>query len=77
MDRPVRDTPGSRESQEIERSGRLTLAYQYDPENAYVTLIGRAVINDDVATKTANWRPESYRWHSGGPADPNVVISIS
>jgi general stress protein 26 len=64
---------GSRKSQEIERSGRLTLAYQYDPENAYVTLIGRAVINDDVTTKTANWRPESYRWHPGGPADPNVV----
>jgi general stress protein 26 len=64
---------GSRKSREIERSGRLTLAYQYDRENAYVTLVGRAVINDDVAAKTANWRPESYRWHPGGPADPNVV----
>ena len=63
----------SRKSMEIERSGRLTLAYQYDPENAYVTLVGRAVINDDVAAKTANWRPESYRWYPGGPADPNVV----
>lgn len=64
---------GSRKSQEIERSGRLTLAYQYDPENAYVTLTGHAVINDDVASKTANWQPESYRWYPGGPADPNVV----
>ena len=63
----------SRKCQEVERSGRLTLAYQYDPEAAYVTLIGRAVINDDVATKTANWRPDSYRWHPGGPADPDVV----
>ena len=63
----------SRKSEEIERSGRLTLAYQYDPEHAYVTLVGRAVINDDVAAKAANWRPESYRWHPGGPADPNVV----
>jgi general stress protein 26 len=63
----------SRKSQEIEQSGRLTLAYQYDAENAYVTLIGRAVITDDVAAKTANWRPESYRWYPGGPADPNVV----
>jgi general stress protein 26 len=67
----------SRKSQEIEQSGRLTLAYQYDAENAYVTLIGRAVITDDVAAKTANWRPESYRWYPGGPADPNVVTSIS
>ncbi len=63
----------SRKTGEIERSGRLTLAYQYDPENAYVTLVGRAVINDDVAAKTANWRPESYRWYPGGPADSNVV----
>lgn len=58
---------------EIERSGRLTLAYQYDPENSYVTLIGRAVINDDVAAKTANWRPESNKWYPAGPGDPNVV----
>src|SRR5882724_8015699 len=63
----------SRKSKEIERSGRLTLAYQYDPGNAYVTLIGRAVINNDVVAKTENWRPESYRWYPGGPEDPNVV----
>jgi general stress protein 26 len=64
---------GSRKSQEVERSGRLTLAYQYDPGNAYVTLIGHAVINEDVTAKTAGWRPESFRWYPGGPADPNVV----
>lgn len=64
---------GSRKSAEIERSGRLTLAYQYDPGNAYVTLIGHAVVINDVADKTKNWRPGSYRWHPGGPADPNVV----
>ncbi len=63
----------SRKAREIERSGRLTLAYQYDPGSAYVTLIGRAVINDDVTAKTKNWRPESYRWYPGGPEDPNVV----
>ena len=63
----------SRKSAEIERSGCLTLAYQFDAGGAYVSLIGRAVINDDVATKTANWTPANYRWHPGGPADPNVV----
>jgi len=62
----------SRKAGEIERSGRLTLAY-YDPERSYVTLVGRAVINNDVAAKTANWQPDSYRWYPGGPADPNVV----
>jgi len=62
-----------RKSGEIAESGRLTLAYQCDPASAYVTLVGTAVINDDVAAKTANWRPESYRWYPGGPTDPNVV----
>jgi general stress protein 26 len=63
----------SRKSAEIERSGRLTLAYQYDAENAYVSLIGRATICEDVAAKHANWRAESSKWFPGGPADPNVV----
>jgi general stress protein 26 len=63
----------SRKTAEIEQSGRLTLAYQYDAGKAYVALIGRAAISNDVAAKTADWKPESYRWHPGGPADPNVV----
>jgi general stress protein 26 len=63
----------SRKAQEIQRNGRLTLAYQYDPGNAYVSLVGHAIINNDVPAKKANWRPESYRWHPGGPDDPNVV----
>lgn len=33
----------------------------------------QAVINDDVATRQANRKPESYRWHPGGQTDPNVV----
>lgn len=63
----------SRKTAEIEQSGRLTLAYQYDAGKAYVSLIGRAAIHDDIAVKTADWKPESERWHPGGPADPNVV----
>jgi len=59
---------------EMERAGRLTLAYQYDPEKAYVTLTGRPVIIDDVALKRSVWNPNADRWHRGGPDDPNVVI---
>lgn len=59
---------------EIGCSGRLTLAYQHDAERAYVTLIGRAVTVDDVEAKRAVWRPETYRWHPGGPEDPNNVL---
>ena len=63
----------SRKAAEIERSGHLTLAYQFDAGGGYVSLIGRAVINDDVAEKSANWSPASQRWFPGGPTDPNVV----
>lgn len=63
----------SRKSREIEQSGRLTLAYQDSSEGAYVTLVGHAVINNDVAAKKANWQPDSYRWYPGGPEDPDVV----
>ena len=63
----------SRKSQEIERSGRLTLAYQYDAGKAYVSLIGRATIGEDVAAKTAGWNALAAKWFPGGPTDPNVV----
>ena len=52
----------------------FTLAYQYpDPEAAYVTLIGKAVITDDEQFKVAKWQPQSNRSYPGGPRDPNVV----
>jgi general stress protein 26 len=64
----------SRKVEEIEQSGRMTLAYQLDAEGSYVTLVGRATIIDDVAVKQAIWQPHSFRWHPGGPTDPNVVL---
>jgi hypothetical protein len=32
------------------------------------------IIVDDVQVKKAIWSPASYRWHPGGPTDPNVVL---
>ena len=64
----------SRKIGEIERTGRLTLAYQNDASAAYVTLVGRATIIDDVEVKKATWNPASLRWHPGGPTDPHVVL---
>jgi general stress protein 26 len=52
----------SRKPAEIEQSGRLTLAYQYDAEKAYVALIGRAAIREDVAAKLANWDALANKW---------------
>jgi general stress protein 26 len=63
----------SRKVAEIARSGRLTLAYQNNADKAYVTLIGRAEIGEDVAAKIAGWGPLASKWYPGGPTDPNVV----
>jgi len=63
----------SRKSAEIEQSGRLTLAYQYDAGGAYVSLIGHAKISEDVAAKIAGWDALADKWFPGGPTDPNVV----
>jgi general stress protein 26 len=70
----------SRKSAEIEQSGRLTLAYQYNAENAgesaYVSLIGRATIVEDVAAKLAGWNALAGKWFPGGPTDPNVISVV-
>jgi len=59
---------------EIARTGRMTLVYQHQVGGAYVTLVGRASILDDIAVKQAIWQPGSCKWHLGGPTDPNVVL---
>ena len=45
-----------RKVREMERSGRLTLAYQYDPEGAYVILLGRPKLMEDVEVKRTLWQ---------------------
>ena len=49
----------SRKVAEIERSDRMTMLYQLDQDGAYVTLVGRATINERVETKRAIWNPAS------------------
>jgi general stress protein 26 len=64
----------SRKVEEIEQTGMMTLAYQLTAENQYVTIAGRATVNGDLETKNAIWKPSSFKWHPGGPDDPNVVL---
>jgi general stress protein 26 len=63
----------SRKSVEVEQSGRMTLAYQYDAGKAYVSLVGRATIREDAAHKIAHWDALADKVFPGGPTDPNVV----
>jgi general stress protein 26 len=59
---------------EIAQRGRMTLVYYHEAGGAYVTLVGRARIIEDVAVKQEVWRPANFKWHPGGPTDPNVVL---
>ena len=36
--------------------------------------MGRAAVVGEVEDKRVVWRPETYRFHSGGPEDPNNVL---
>jgi general stress protein 26 len=64
----------SRKADEIHRTGRLTLAYQHDPEGAYVSLVGHARLTADPATKARIWSPGLDEWFPAGPDDPDVVV---
>src|SRR3984893_17715091 len=56
---------GSRKALEIGRTGRLSVVYQHDADDSYVTLIGRGVIIADRALLRARWQPA---WNQFFPA---------
>jgi general stress protein 26 len=64
----------SRKAAEIASSGRISLGYQYDLEQAYVTLVGEAKIIDDRGYLKDNWRIEWNVIFPGGPSDLDAVI---
>jgi general stress protein 26 len=64
----------SRKAGEIASSGRVSLGYQYDPEMAYVTLVGVARVTDDRTFMQDQWRPEWNTFFPKGPSDPDAVI---
>jgi general stress protein 26 len=63
-----------RKVEEIQSTGKLTLAYQHDAERGYVCLVGHATIIHDIELKRSRWSADADRWYPGGPDDPNVVI---
>jgi general stress protein 26 len=64
----------SRKAAEIASSGRISLGYQYDPEQAYVTLVGAASILDDRGYLQDKWRTEWNAFFPKGPSDVDAVI---
>jgi general stress protein 26 len=64
----------SRKAREIANSGKLSLGYQYDAEQACVTLVGAARIIDDRSYLRDNWRTEWNVFFPKGPSDVDSVI---
>jgi general stress protein 26 len=64
----------SRKAAEIASSGRISLGYQYDAEQACVTLVGAARIVDDRGYREDNWRTEWNAFFPKGPSDVDAVI---
>jgi general stress protein 26 len=64
----------SRKTAEIAATPRLSLGFQYDPEFAYVTLVGEGAILDERALVQKHWRDSWLRFFPAGPADPDAIL---
>jgi general stress protein 26 len=67
-------SPESRKVAEILEDDRVTLAYSYGPEAAYVTLIGTAQIESDAASRQRHWRDSFHEFWPAGPGDSSYIV---
>lgn len=63
----------SRKAVEIGAAGRLTLAYQHDPSEAYVVLAGPALMVEDEAVLRRFWKPGWDAFFPAGFAAAQMV----
>ena len=45
-------------------------------DKAYLSITGKAHIEDDRALRSAAWRKTDAVWWPGGPDDPNVCVLV-
>src|SRR5260370_33286693 len=64
----------SRKALEIGRTGRLSVVYQHDADDSYVTLIVRGVILADPALLRARWQPSWNPFLTAGDADETAIF---
>ena len=64
----------SRKALEIGRTGRLSVVYQHDADDSYVTLIGRGVIIADRALLRARWQPAWNQFFPAGADDETAIF---
>lgn len=64
----------SRKVQELQRDPRATIAYQLLAEGAYVTLLGRATLEMDVAVRERYWRESFAAFWPEGPVQGDYAV---
>jgi general stress protein 26 len=67
-------SPRSRKVREIKAHDRVTVAYEHPEEGAYVTLLGRAVLERDVELRGKYWRRRWVRYWPEGPESDDYVL---
>jgi general stress protein 26 len=59
---------------EIGRVGRITVVFQHDADDGYVTLIGRSEIITGRAVIRPRWQKDWNLFFAGGAEDENAVF---
>jgi general stress protein 26 len=64
----------TRKVADVRRDPRVTLMYFNEAGQEYVTLVGRAVIDDDMAHKAAHWKPSWGMMVKDGHRGPDFAL---
>lgn len=67
-------SPQSRKISEITSNPKVSLTYHSPRENAYVTMIGPAVIENDLQLRRKYWREDWRIFFPGGPDSDDYTL---
>ncbi len=67
-------SPRSRKVREIGVDDRVTVTYENDAQGAYVTLLGRAQIVNDLALRKRYWRRRFVNFWPDGPEGEDYLL---
>jgi general stress protein 26 len=59
---------------EIKAFPEICLTFIYPKEKVYLSMSGRASVEQDTARARTLWDEEQQAWWPGGPSDPNVLV---
>jgi general stress protein 26 len=67
-------SPHSRKVGEIQGNQRVNLSYHSSRENAYVSMMGNASIEDNISMRSYYWREEWRVFFPGGPDSDDYTL---